>query len=317
MPNPSIEAVNLSKQYGSFTALSKLNLKIEGPKCVGFLGPNGAGKTTTLKIFTDMIRASEGKALINGIDVHQNKKKALESCGALIESPEIYPSLTPREALSMVADLRGLSSRDKKERIKEAVAEVKMDEWLDKKVGKFSKGMKQRINVAAALLSEPDIVMLDEPTTGLDPRGQSEVRDIVRDLKRKNRLVFMSSHLLNEVQEICDEIAMIDHGKLLVYDTLPNVTRRFSGDGGTNDVQIELLKDIDDQTVGRSIATLSGVVSAEKINQRNVRIRFSGSVEDRAKLLSDLAAMRIGLISFRPSASALEDTYLSLIKDTL
>ncbi len=317
MPNPSIEAVNLSKQYGSFTALSNLNLKIEGSKCVGFLGPNGAGKTTTLKIFTDMIRASEGKALINGIDVHANKKKALESCGALIESPEIYPSLTPREALSMVADIRGLSSQDKKERIKEVVAEVKMEEWLDKKVGKFSKGMKQRINVAAALLSEPDIVMLDEPTTGLDPRGQSEVRDIIRDLKHKNRLVFMSSHLLNEVQEICDEIAMIDHGKLLVYDTLPNVTRRFSGDGGTNDVQIELLKDIDDQTVGRSIATLSGVVSAEKINPRNVRIRFSGSVEDQAKLLSDLAAMRIGLISFRPSASALEDTYLSLIKDTL
>ena len=317
MPNPSIEAVNLSKQYGSFTALSNLNLKIEGSKCVGFLGPNGAGKTTTLKIFTDMIRASEGKALINGIDVHTNKKKALESCGTLIESPEIYPSLTPREALSMIADLRGLSSQDKKERIKEVVAEVKMEEWLDKKVGKFSKGMKQRINVAAALLSDPDIVMLDEPTTGLDPRGQSEVRDIVRDLKHKNRLVFMSSHLLNEVQEICDEIAMIDHGKLLVYDTLPNVTRRFSGDGGTNDVQIELLKDIDDQTIRGSIATLSGVVSAEKINPRNVRIRFSGSVQDQAKLLSDLAVMRIGLISFRPSASALEDTYLSLIKDTL
>ncbi len=317
LANPSLEAVNLSKQYGSFTALSNLNLKIEGSKCVGFLGPNGAGKTTTLKIFTDMIRASEGKALINGIDVHANKKKALESCGTLIESPEIYPSLTPREALSMIADLRGLSSQDKKERIKEVVAEVKMEEWLDKKVGKFSKGMKQRINVAAALLSDPDIVMLDEPTTGLDPRGQSEVRDIIRDLKHKNRLIFMSSHLLNEVQEICDEIAMIDHGKLLVYDTLPNVTQRFSGDGGTNNVQIELLKDIDDQTVARSIATLSGVASAEKINQRTVRIRFSGSVEDQAKLLSDLAAMRIGLISFRPSASALEDTYLSLIKDTL
>ncbi len=317
MANPSIEAVNLSKRYGSFTALSNLNLKIEGSKCVGFLGPNGAGKTTTLKIFTDMIRASEGKALINGIDVHESKKKALESCGALIESPEIYPSLTPREALSMVADIRGLSREDKKERIKEAVAEVKMEEWLDKKVGKFSKGMKQRINVAAALLSEPDIVMLDEPTTGLDPRGQSEVRDIVKALKHKNRLIFMSSHLLNEVQEICDEIAMIDHGKLIVYDTLANVTRRFSGDGGTNDVQIELLRDIDDQTVRRSITTLARVVSAEKINSRNIRIKFSGTSEDQARLLSDLAALKIGMISFRPSSSALEDTYLSLIKDTL
>src|SRR5947208_10400079 len=103
MTNPSIEAINLSKRYGSFTALANLNLKIEGSKCVGFLGPNGAGKTTTLKIFTDMIRASEGRALINGVDVHLNKKKALASTGALIESPEIYPALTPRDALSMVA----------------------------------------------------------------------------------------------------------------------------------------------------------------------------------------------------------------------
>src|SRR6059036_3226486 len=172
MNAPSIEAVNLSKRYGSFPALSNLNLKIEGSKCVGFLGPNGAGKTTTLKIFTDMIRASEGRALINGIEVHPNKKKALESAGALIESPEIYPSLTPREALP---------KGERRKTIEDAVAEVKMDEWLDKKVGKFSKGMKQRINIAAALLSDPEVILLDEPTTGLDPRGQAEVRDIVKD----------------------------------------------------------------------------------------------------------------------------------------
>src|SRR5437667_5509549 len=107
MSAPSIVAENLTKRYGSFTALSNLNLKIEGSKCVGFLGPNGAGKTTTLKIFTDMIRASEGRALINGVDVHLNKKKALSSVGSLIESPEIYHSMTPREALSMVSDFRG------------------------------------------------------------------------------------------------------------------------------------------------------------------------------------------------------------------
>ncbi len=142
MNDPSIEAANLSKRYGSFPALSNLSLKIEGSKCVGFLGPNGAGKTTTLKIFTDMIRASGGKALINGVDVHLNKKKALDSVGALIESPEIYPSLTPREALSMVSDIRGLPRGEKRTKIEEAVAEVKMEEWLDKKVGKFSKGMK-------------------------------------------------------------------------------------------------------------------------------------------------------------------------------
>lgn len=317
MPGLSIEAVGLSKHYGSFLALSNLNLKVEGSKCVGFLGPNGAGKTTTLKIFTDMIKASEGKALINGVDVHENKKKALESCGALIESPEIYPSLTPREALSMVADLRGIPRHEQSGRIKEAVVEVKMDEWLDKKVGKFSKGMKQRINIAAALLSDPDVILLDEPTTGLDPRGQAEVRDIVKSLKHKDRLVFMSSHLLNEVSEVCDEVAIIDHGKLIVYDTIGNVTRRFAGDGGSSDIQMEFSRDLDDQSVTRSIASLSGVASTEKIGPRSVRLMFNGSDSDKEKLLADVVGLKIGLISFRPSSSALEDSYLKLVKDTL
>jgi ABC-2 type transport system ATP-binding protein len=315
MSNPSIEAVNLSKHYGSFSALSNLNLKIEGSKCVGFLGPNGAGKTTTLKIFTDMIRASEGKAIINGVEVHPNKKKALESVGALIESPEIYPSLTPREALSMVAELRGLPKSEKRKIIEDAVAEVKMEEWLDKKVGKFSKGMKQRINIAAALLSDPEVVLLDEPTTGLDPRGQAEVREIVKSLK-KSRLVFMSSHLLNEVQEICDEVAMIDHGKLLVYDSLSNVTARFSQDGG-GIVELEFLKDIDDQTINGRFASLADVSSTERVTSRRVRIKFSGGAEVQARLLSAIASMSIGMISFHSPSSALEDSYLNLIKDTL
>jgi len=218
--------------------------------------------------------------------------------------------------LSMVADLRGLPRAEAKKKIEETVAEVKMNEWLDKKVGKFSKGMKQRINIAAALLSDPEVIMLDEPTTGLDPRGQSEVRDIVKDLKKKNRLVFMSSHLLNEVQEICDEVAMIDHGKLIVYDTLSNVTTRFSS-GGSNTVEIELSRDIDEQSANRNIASLISVSSVDRIDSRKLRIHFSGGIQTQERLLLDLATMKIGMISLRPAASALEDTYLSLIKDTL
>jgi len=216
----------------------------------------------------------------------------------------------------MVAELRGLPKGERRKTIEDAVAEVKMDEWLDKKVGKFSKGMKQRINIAAALLSDPEVVLLDEPTTGLDPRGMSEVRDIVKSLKKRNRLIFMSSHLLNEVQDICDEVAMIDHGKLLVYDTLSNVTTRFSSDGG-NVVEIEFSRDIDDQAVNRNIGTLTNVNSAERIDSRRVRIRFSGGAQIQERLLSDIATMKIGMISFHSPTSALEDTYLNLIKDTL
>jgi ABC-2 type transport system ATP-binding protein len=314
MPTQSLEAVNLTKNYGSFTALNNLNLKIEGAKCVGFLGPNGAGKTTTLKIFTDMIRATRGTALINGIPVHTNKKAALGHCGSLIETPEIYPSFSPREALMMIAEIRGIPQSERKKRVEEAIAEVKMEEWIDKKVGKFSKGMKQRVDIASALLAEPDIIILDEPTTGLDPRGASEVRDIVKSLKRKDRLIFMSSHLLPEVSDVCDEVAMIDHGKLLVYDTLENVTSRFSGDGSTNQVEVGFSRPIDDT---KMISSLQGVVSVERMDSRNLRVKFSGGLQAQENLLSSLAAMRLGMISFRASVSALEDSYLNLIKDTL
>lgn len=144
---PSIEAVNLTKKYGSFTAVSNLNLKIEGTKCIGFLGPNGSGKTTTLKMFTDLIRPSSGQALINGVNVHTHKKQALASVGTLIETPEIYPALTPREALRWIAEIRGIPAEERNKRIEEAVAEVQMSGWIDNRVGKFSKGMKQRICV--------------------------------------------------------------------------------------------------------------------------------------------------------------------------
>ncbi len=309
---PTIEAVNLAKCFGSFTAVADLNLKIEGSKCVGFLGPNGAGKTTTLKMFTDLIRPSSGEALINGANVHTRKKKALESVGTLIEMPEIYPSLTPREALTMIAEIRGMPKHSQEERIKEALAEVQMDEWIDKRVGKFSKGMKQRVCIASALLSDPEILLLDEPTMGLDPRGISEVREIVRSLKE--RLIFMSSHILSEVSDMCDEVAMIDHGKLVVYDTIANVTARFSGK--ENVVEVGLQNPVDYRFMKENIATISGVVSAEQRDERNLRISFTGGLEAQKRILSDLVRMKVEVVSYKPAASELEDVYLKLIKDT-
>lgn len=312
---PSIEASNLSKHYGSFAAVSNLNLKLEGAKCVGFLGPNGAGKTTALKMFTDLIRPSSGEALINGINVHKQKKKALESVGTLIEMPEIYPALTPREALTMIAEIRGVPKAERKRRVEESVSEVRMSEWIDKRVGKFSKGMKQRICVASAILSDPAVVLLDEPTTGLDPRGMSEVRDIIKSLKNKKRLIFMSSHLLSEVSDVCDEVAIIDHGKLIIYDTLSNVTGKVSG--GDNVVEIELRNTVDVELVNTITSKLPYITNVEKSDGNTFRIKFDGGLDTQEKLLADLVKMKIGIVSYKPASSALEGAYLSLIKDTL
>jgi ABC-2 type transport system ATP-binding protein len=308
---PSLEAINLTKRFGSFTAVSDLNLKIQGTKCVGFLGPNGAGKTTTMKMFTDLIAATSGSALVNGVDIRKDKKAALASCTTLIETPEIYPALTPKEALTMLCEIRGVNPEERNKRIDEALASVKMQEWENKKVGSFSKGMKQRVNVASTLLSDPQVVILDEPSTGLDPRGMSEVRDIVRSLG--NRLVFMSSHLLPEVTEVCQEVALIDHGKLLVYDTIDNVTAKFAG--GTGEVEVGFTGPIALET-GAAISKIEGVVSFSRLNERTIKVKFNSGIITQPKLFEAIAGLKAGAQTFE-STTGLEDAYLSLVKETL
>ena len=309
---PSIETVSLTKQYGAFTALSNLSIKIEGSKCVGFLGPNGAGKTTTLKLLTDLIFPTSGQALLNGVSVREDRKRALENCGALIETPEIYPSLTPREALSLVADLRGVPKEEQKGRIDEVLAEVKMTEWADKKVGKFSKGMKQRANIAATLVSDPSIVMLDEPSTGLDPRGVAEVRDIIRGLKRHDRLVFFSSHILSEVTEVCDEVALINRGKLLFYDTIEGVTTKY-GDAAPP-VEVSFARPISDADLDGRVAKLEHVEAAVRIAPDRIKLKISGGREGQAAIFEALAAMRLGAVSFRETGNSLEQIYMQQIE---
>ena len=314
-PALSIEAIKLTKEYDSFLALDDLNLRIDGAKCVGFLGPNGAGKTTTLKIFTDLIHRSSGQALINGVDVHSDKKKALAAVAALVETPEIYPSLTPREALMIIAKHRGVPSEIRSKKIEEALHEVHMEDWSSSKVGKFSKGMKQRVNIASTLLSDPEIVLLDEPTSGLDPRGMSEVREMVKNLKKRRRLIFMSSHLLSEVMDVCDEAALIDHGKLLVYDTIQNLTSRFSGGGSV--LEVGLAAPRAGEGIVETIRKIHGVTSVEVLDDRNLRLKFAGNAETQAEILSELVALKLGVNSFKASSSALEDVYLNLIKENV
>jgi len=311
--SPSLEARGLTRRFGSFTALDNLNLKVEGSKCVGFLGPNGAGKTTTLKMFTDLIFPTAGEAFVNGVSAQADRKRALASCGVLIETPEIYGSLTPREALEMIGGLRGMAAREVRRRTDDVLAEVRMTEWADQKVGRFSKGMKQRVNIASTLLSDPEVLLLDEPSTGLDPRGVAEVRDIIRGLKRENRLVFFSSHLLSEVVDVCDEVALLNHGKLLFHDTLANVTGRFVA--GATDVNAEFVEPIADELVKGSIAMIPGVEGWTRQDPRRLTLTISGGPAAKAGALEALVALHKGLVSFKESRSALEEVYLSQVTD--
>jgi len=302
---------NLTKDFNAFKAVDSLNLTVKRKSFVGFLGPNGAGKTTTIKILTHLLSATGGQAYLNGVDVTKEPKKALVGVGAVVETPEFYPYLTPIETLQYLGTLRGMSQDYIERRSKEVLETVKMTEWSKTRIGKFSKGMKQRLAIAQAIIHEPHVLILDEPTSGLDPRGMVEVRNILKDLRKGDYTIFMSSHLLNEVQEICESVALIDHGKLLAYGpvaTLVEIT-------GSKDIEVRILQPLDSYVIDR-VSHFDGVERIAPGEARQFTITFKGKEEDQAKLLSDLQTLGLKIVSFKETGMGLESLYMSLIKDS-
>ncbi len=301
----------LGKDYGTFTALGSLDLTIPAGTCFGYLGPNGAGKSTTIKILTNLIRPSRGQATLFGIDVQRQPTKALRKVGTVIETPEFYGYLSPLEVLAYAGRLRGMSKTNLAARSEAVLKTVKLADWADKRVDTFSKGMKQRLAVAQALLHEPDLLILDEPTSGLDPRGMAEVRDIVKSLKREGRTIFMSSHLLGEVTEVCDAAALIDHGKLLLQGTLEELAKRAEATA----FQATFLAPLNpDELVW--IGGLPGVKSATDSGNGVVEIHLSGGPEVQAAVISAIVRSGLQLTAFRAIGTALEQLYLEQIKET-
>ena len=217
---------NLTKYYDKFLALDNLNLRVPANENVGLLGPNGAGKSTTLKIMCGLIRASSGKVYIDGIDVAEKPEQALAKIGAIVETAEFYNFLTPDEILRYLGRLRAMQGERLKSRIKEVIHLVGLDRWIDVKVEKFSRGMKQRLALAQTLLHDPPILILDEPGLGLDPRGLVEFRQIIEEVG-KEKTIFFASHQLTEVTQICRQVAIIDHGKLLIYDSVVELEKKY------------------------------------------------------------------------------------------
>ncbi|MCQ2085238.1 MAG: ABC transporter ATP-binding protein [archaeon] len=307
-----IEFDNLRKVYGDFVAVNDLNLKIKKNSFTGFLGPNGAGKSTSLKILTNLIHATSGNVYINGNDVFEDPKKALEGVGTVVETPEFYPFLTPRQTFKYIGELYGMSKDSIQNDTEAILARVKMEEWADKKIGTFSKGMRQRISLGLSLLNDPSVVILDEPTSGLDPRGMAEMREILKNIRNDNNnlTVFMSSHMMHEVTDLCDRIAMINHGTLLLNDDFDKVI----ADADTRVVVVKPL-DVPSDAMIESICGLANVVSAER-NGGEIDVRLRGERAELARLYKDLATLDFPICGMSESANALEDKYLSLIKES-
>jgi ABC-2 type transport system ATP-binding protein len=302
---------NLTKDFNGFKAVDSLNLRVERKSFVGFLGPNGAGKTTTIKILTHLLSASGGQAYLNGVDVTKDPKNALAGVGAVVETPEFYPYLTPIETLQYLGSLRGMSNEYIQRRTKEVLETVKMTEWSKTRIGKFSKGMKQRLAIAQAMIHEPHVLILDEPTSGLDPRGMVEVRNILQDLRKGDYTIFMSSHLLTEVQEICESVALIDRGKLLAHGSVATLAEGT----GSKDIDVRILQPVDSYVIDR-ISNFEGVERIVPGDPRHFTITFKGREEDQARLLSEMQTLGLKIVSFKEIGVALESLYMSLIKDS-
>jgi ABC-2 type transport system ATP-binding protein len=309
--NESIRMENLAKDFNGFRALDNLNLVVKRKSFMGFLGPNGAGKTTAIKILTNLLAATSGSAELNGINITREPKAALANVGAVVETPEFYPYLTPTETLAYMGELSGMSHVDIKRRTKEVLDTVKMNEWAEKRIGKFSKGMKQRIAIAQAILHEPPIIILDEPTSGLDPRGMFEVREILVDLKKQDYTVFMSSHLLNEVQEICDDVALINQGKLLKHGPVDELIATTN----SRRLEVRVKQQVTAELLG-TISRLDGVSETAPAGENIFVMSLSGGDDAQASLLRSLMNLDLSVISFKESGVALENLYMSLIKES-
>jgi len=303
---------NLTKKFSNFIALDKLNLKINAGSCVGFLGPNGAGKSTTIKILTGLLKPSSGQAYINGFEISKDLRSALFNVGAIVETPEFSSYFTPQETLTYFGKLRGMSGQNLYERIKHVLQMVNLQDWTHKKIGKFSKGMKQRVAIASTLLHDPSLIIFDEPTSGLDPRGMIEIRQVINSLKKEGKTIFMSTHLLRETQQICDMVALLDKGKLLLYDKVKAISKI----SNNSKILIEVLEHISSSQLSL-VEKISDVKSVTLQDSSNLIVEFGGGFDQRAELLKNIQNCGLNIITFKALDSDLESLYMDLVSNSI
>jgi ABC-2 type transport system ATP-binding protein len=301
---PSIEVDHLTKSYrGAPPVLDDVSFRYEGSGAIGYLGPNGAGKTTTLKLLVGLLRPTAGRALLNGLEAGRDRKAALWDVGALIESPEPYPTQSVYDALETVGQIRGLSSEAIDSEVERLHGELELPP-MEARSGALSKGQRQRVVLAAALLGDPTVLLLDEPTSGLDPAERVLVRGLLARLK-KDHLILMSSHQVVDVSEICDELIFLDRGRVLLADTVEKVSGRIR----SRQLDVEFLTDVAREAWASLGSDVAGLVP---LSARRFRITFDGSDEARGRILE--GCRRLGPIAqFSNASLVLEEAYLEVI----
>jgi ABC-2 type transport system ATP-binding protein len=293
----AIVTQGLTKRFGARTAVDRLDLAVRGGSVFGFLGPNGAGKTTTIGMLLGLIRPSAGSAQVLGYDVQRDTALALAGVGAMIEAPAFYPYLSGRDNLRVLARAGGLPTT----RVDAALDVVELADRARDKFRAYSQGMRQRLGIAAALLHEPQLIVLDEPTNGLDPAGQIEIRALIRTLAQSGRTIFLSSHMLHEVEQVCDDVAILRDGRVVAAGPVPTLLRRGRG------VLIRVVGDSD-----RAAELLGGLAWVGGVEPHDGALLVDAPVERAAELNTLLAAHSIAVAEIRAHEQRLEDFFLEV-----
>jgi ABC-type multidrug transport system ATPase subunit len=305
-----IEVKNLVKKYGNHTAVDHLNFTIEEGHVYGFLGPNGAGKSTTMNIMTGYLGATEGEVLINGHDILKEPEEAKKQIGYLPELPPLYMEMTVREYLEFVAELKGIAKNKREESINEVEKMVKIWEVENRLIRNLSKGYRQRVGLAQAVLGFPEIIILDEPSVGLDPKQIIEIRELIRQLAKKHTVI-LSSHILAEVREVCDYILIISKGKLVASDTPENLERNL---GDSDLIEIETKAGPDE--VRRILETVDGIRSISTKHLENgitwAQVQEKKNTDIREKVFQAFAQNHQPLLKLNPLQVSLEDVFMEL-----
>ncbi len=306
-----IEVTDLTKRYGDHIAVDHLSFKVEKGQIYGFLGPNGAGKSTTMNMITGYLAASEGTVTIDGHDVQQEPEEAKKRIGYLPELPPLYMDMTVEEYLRFAAELKKVPKAERKEQVEQVMGMTQVTDMRGRLIKNLSKGYRQRVGLAQALLGSPEVLILDEPSVGLDPKQIIEIRDLIRELG-KSHTIILSSHILSEVSAVCDHIMIISHGKLVASDSPEGLQKLMSGAG-----ELKLTVKGSYEELQEAVAGMDGVQGMEQQPGTlegccNVLIKTDKEQDIREKLFYLLAGRKLPILSMTLSERSLEDIFLEL-----
>ncbi len=310
-----IEVNNLTKKYGDHTAVDHISFHVKKGKIYGFLGPNGAGKTTTMNMITGYIGATEGDVKVNGHDIFEEPELAKKSIGYLPELPPLYMEMTPEEYLKFAAELKGVEKQKIKSMVEDVMQMTGVSDMRRRLIKNLSKGYRQRVGLAQALLGYPEILILDEPTVGLDPKQIIEMRQLIKNLK-ENHTIILSSHILTEISEVCDEVIIITDGKLVASDSLANLSRLSE----LKNNQINLTVRGNEKVILECVRRVNGVKSVKASVSRNdsgavdIIVERKADMDIRESLFYALANAKCPILSMRADKKSLEDIFLDMTK---